>query len=52
MGIAKSVTHPLCYGSSLGSNPDFPQKYTIGDISKGVVMTNSSPPKNIQNNKK
>jgi hypothetical protein len=28
---------PACYGSCLGSNPDIPQKYKMGDISKGVA---------------
>jgi hypothetical protein len=30
---------PSCYGISLGSNPDISQKYTMGDISKGVANT-------------
>jgi hypothetical protein len=28
---------PVCYGSSLGSNPDISQIYKMGDISKGVT---------------
>ncbi len=40
--VAKMVSAPACYGSSLGSNPDIPQKYKMGDISKGVAR-----PKNI-----
>jgi hypothetical protein len=30
---------PACYSSSLWSNPDIPQKYKMGDISKGVANT-------------
>jgi hypothetical protein len=30
---------PAYYGSSLGSNADISQKYTMGDISKGVANT-------------
>jgi hypothetical protein len=30
---------PACYGSSLVSNPDISQKYKIGDISKGVAIS-------------
>jgi hypothetical protein len=37
---------PAYHGSSLGSYPDISQKYTMGDISKGVASTFSSPPKN------
>ncbi len=29
----------LCYGSSLGSNPDISQKYNMDDISKGMANT-------------
>jgi hypothetical protein len=28
---------PVCYGSSLGSNPDISQKYKMGEISKGMA---------------
>jgi hypothetical protein len=28
-----------CYGSTLGSNPDIPQKSLMGDINKGVADT-------------
>jgi hypothetical protein len=38
---------PAYYGSSLGSNPDISQKYNMGDISKGVASTHSSPPKKL-----
>ncbi len=30
---------PTCYGSILGSNPNIPQKYKMGDISKEVANT-------------
>ncbi len=30
---------PVCYGSSMGSNPDIFQKYKMGDISEGVANT-------------
>jgi hypothetical protein len=30
---------PACYGSTLGSNPDIPQKSEMGDISEGVADT-------------
>jgi hypothetical protein len=33
------VSASVCYGSSLGSNPDISQKYKMGDISKGVANT-------------
>jgi hypothetical protein len=29
---------PACYGSSLGSIPDIPQKYKMGDINKRSVQ--------------
>jgi hypothetical protein len=29
----------VCYGSSLGSNPDISQNYKMGDLSKGVANT-------------
>jgi hypothetical protein len=32
---------------SLGSNPDISKKYKMGDISKGVANTHSSPPKKV-----
>jgi hypothetical protein len=31
------VSAPACYGGTLVSKPDFPQKSYIGDISKGVA---------------
>jgi len=40
---------PACYGSSLESNPDFSQKYKMGDISKGVANT-LKPAKKYTNN--
>jgi hypothetical protein len=45
--VAKLVSAPAYYGSSLGSNPDISQKYKMGDISKGVAR-----PKNIHKNHK
>jgi hypothetical protein len=30
---------PVCYGSSLDSNPDISKKYKVGKISKGVANT-------------
>ncbi len=38
-GVAKLVARPACYGSSLGSNPDIPQKLQKGDKSRGVANT-------------
>ncbi len=36
---AGSDSAPACYGSFLGSNPDIPQKYKMGDIRKEVANT-------------
>jgi hypothetical protein len=37
--VAKLVSAPAYYGSSLDSNPDNSQKYKMGDIRKGVANT-------------
>ncbi len=40
MWVAKMEARaPACYGSSLGSNPDIPEKCIMGDISKVVANT-------------
>ncbi len=37
--VAYDGSAPVCYGSSLGSNPDISQKYKKGGISKRVANT-------------
>jgi hypothetical protein len=44
--MAKLVARLFAAGSSLGSIPDIPQKYKIGEIIKGVAnRTQSTSPK-------
>jgi hypothetical protein len=43
--VANLVAYLLVTANSLGSNPDSPKISQMGDISKGVASTHSSPSK-------